>query len=194
MTEEWKPIDWCPLYSVSSLGRVRYEGRHQVVDDVMGRRYTRYHKPGVRKVTVTAGHYARVTLYDGETRHHEEVHRLVAAAFLGPCPSGQEVRHLDGDKYNNAASNLAYGTRAENIGDKIAPGTVPMGELVACANLTEAEGAQIRKRRAAGETGNSLAKEFGVGPAQISRIVRGLRWAHVAGYATLAADRVQERE
>jgi hypothetical protein len=45
------------------------------------------------------------------------VHQLVAAAFLGPCPPGQEVRHLRGQQHNGAA-DLAYGTHAENERDK----------------------------------------------------------------------------
>jgi hypothetical protein len=45
------------------------------------------------------------------------VHHLVAAAFLGPRPLGQEIRHLDGNKENSRPSNLAYGTHAENMAD-----------------------------------------------------------------------------
>jgi hypothetical protein len=56
------------------------------------------------------------------TESHE-VHRLIALTFLGPRPSGQEVRHLDGDALNAAASNLAYGTRSENNLDKRSHGT-----------------------------------------------------------------------
>jgi hypothetical protein len=50
------------------------------------------------------------------------VHVLVAAAFLGPCPDGQEVRHLDGDKLNNCLDNLIYGTRSENNLDTVRHG------------------------------------------------------------------------
>ena len=52
------------------------------------------------------------------------VHRLVARAFLGPCPDGcDQVRHLDGDKTNNRWDNLAWGTAAENAADRSAHGT-----------------------------------------------------------------------
>ncbi|CAE7037850.1 unnamed protein product [Symbiodinium sp. CCMP2592] len=44
------------------------------------------------------------------------VHRLVAAAFLGPPadPNCWQVNHLDGDPSNNHLSNLQYVTPAEN--------------------------------------------------------------------------------
>lgn len=43
------------------------------------------------------------------------VHSLVALAFLGPRPIGHQVNHIDGDKMNNAASNLEHVSPAENI-------------------------------------------------------------------------------
>src|SRR5258708_2409526 len=53
----------------------------------------------------------------------EYVHRLVCAAFHGPCPPGKECRHLDGNKRNCASGNLAWGTPAENGADRIVHGT-----------------------------------------------------------------------
>jgi hypothetical protein len=64
-----------------------------------------------------------VTLCSNGRQESWFVHQLVAAAFLGPRPDGLEVRHLDGDPLNNAVSNLAYGTRLENIQDKKRHGT-----------------------------------------------------------------------
>lgn len=50
-------------------------------------------------------------------------HRLVAAAFLGPCPEGMEVRHGDGVRDNNQIGNLCYGTVRDNAQDAMRHGT-----------------------------------------------------------------------
>ena len=51
------------------------------------------------------------------------VHRIEAAAFIGPKPPRQGVRHLDGNQLNNFASNLCYGTQKQNIHDAMEHGT-----------------------------------------------------------------------
>jgi hypothetical protein len=47
-------------------------------------------------------------------RKFARVHLLVAAAFIGPCPPGYTVDHLDRDKRNNRPGNFEYVTRLEN--------------------------------------------------------------------------------
>lgn len=42
------------------------------------------------------------------------VHVLVAEAFIGECPEGYQVDHVDGDKSNNDLSNLEYVSKREN--------------------------------------------------------------------------------
>lgn len=67
--------------------------------------------------------YHRVSLSKKGVSAAKLVHRLVAFAFLGAPTQGQEVRHLDGNPDNNAASNLAWGTRSENMMDAVRHGT-----------------------------------------------------------------------
>lgn len=109
LKEVWRPIPGEEEYMVSSLGRVSnlMPDKHdnQSNNTIM---YT-----GKIKVTTLRDGYPRVKLRGKAYT----VHRLVAAAFLGPCPDGMEVRHLDGNKLNNRADNLAYGTHSENILD-----------------------------------------------------------------------------
>lgn len=58
--------------------------------------------------------YLHFCLDNGKTKLNLRVHRLVAEAFLGPCPKGLVVHHKDANKENNAASNLEYVTQKEN--------------------------------------------------------------------------------
>ena len=57
---------------------------------------------------------------NSSTKH---VHRLVCLAFMGaPKQDGLVVRHLDGNRTNNQAINLRWGTPIENSADMLAHG------------------------------------------------------------------------
>lgn len=112
--EVWKTIPEFPLYQVSDLGNVR---RHPEGPTLRGSLRGRVLKPGS-----DACGYQLVSLFRGggtATRATRRVHVLVAQAFLGPRPPGHHVRHLDDVPDNNALSNLAYGTPAQNHQDKL---------------------------------------------------------------------------
>jgi hypothetical protein len=69
--------------------------------------------------TPSTGDYLAVRLRDRARRTpSREVHRLVAETFLGPLPDGMHTRHLNGNRYDNRVSNLAYGTPRDNADDK----------------------------------------------------------------------------
>ena len=73
--------------------------------------------------------YPSVRLTIDGRRKRYAVHRLVAATHLDSKPSaGHEVRHLDGDKLNNNASNLCWGTAKENADDRKRHGRTSSGE------------------------------------------------------------------
>ena len=138
------------------------------------------------------GNYLMVTVQRDGVEVGHPVHRMVAEAFHGPKPSAQhEVRHLDGDRRNNAASNLAWGTRRENIDDREAHGTTargarngaytkpesrPRGEANKRAILTAAQVADVRRRLDAGEQRADIARDLGVRWNVIDRIARGVTW------------------
>lgn len=107
-------------------------------------------------------------------RVNRQVYHLVLEAFVGPCPSGEEARHLDGDHTNNRWDNLAWGSHLENEADKIVHGTSQHGERNAQAKLTNAQADEIRTST---EPGRTLAVRYGVADSLISRIRHGVRRA-----------------
>jgi hypothetical protein len=72
--------------------------------------------------------YPSVRLTINKKRTRLAVHKLVAAKFLPPRPSpDHEIRHLDGEKMNRTASNLAWGTRKDNADDRERHGRTSRG-------------------------------------------------------------------
>jgi len=72
------------------------------------------------RVFVGRNGYYQAYLYRGKktTRHPKMIYKLMALTYLPKRPSKAHlVRHLDGDSLNDAASNLAWGTHADNMED-----------------------------------------------------------------------------
>lgn len=108
------------------------------------------------------------------------LHRIIAEAFHGKCPDGMQCRHLDGNKNNNSASNLCWGTRLENANDKILHGTSGMGELNNMAKLNESNVLAMRDRRAkTGESHKIIALDYGVSTMTAYRAIEGISWSHL---------------
>jgi hypothetical protein len=76
--------------------------------------------------------YLLVGLHHHRRQTTRTVHSLVAEAFIGPRPAGQQIRHLDGDPVNNHLGNLRYGTGAENARDQVRHGTHANGTKTHC--------------------------------------------------------------
>lgn len=102
------------------------------------------------------------------------VHQLVALAFIGDCPAGQEVRHGNGNRQDNRRDNLSYGTRAQNMADAIRHGTTTRGERGPRATMTNAEALEIRLAVRSGRKRQcEIARERGISPATVCEIVSG---------------------
>jgi hypothetical protein len=68
--------------------------------------------------------YLKVNLVVKDGIETMRVHSLVLLAFKGlPGQKSNQARHLDGNKKNNALSNLSWGSYTENNRDKIRHGT-----------------------------------------------------------------------
>lgn len=166
--EVWLPVvGYAGLYEASSLGQVRSLYRAGTRGRVL-----RQH------VSKSTG-YLYVVLYRDARRSQQNVHTLVAGAFLGPRPEGRETRHGPGGRLENAITNLGYGTQSQNSGeDRRRDGTLPCGEQNGNAKLTADIVREIR-RDAASTTYVSQAREYGVNPSTIAAIVRGHSWRHL---------------
>lgn len=127
-TEQWRSVPGFPGYAVSDTGRVRSLAR--VVYRRDGRRHTV--TESVLATPPNDDGYPHVTLHRPGERRTVAVHLLVAAAFHGPRPAGLEVRHLNGDPADNRAANLAYGTHAENMRDRVRHGRHPHARKTHC--------------------------------------------------------------
>lgn len=59
--------------------------------------------------------YLRAELFQKGKSYKKKVHRIVAEHFLENFLDKKEVNHKDGNKLNNAVSNLEWVTHKENI-------------------------------------------------------------------------------
>lgn len=116
--EIWLPVvRWEEFYRVSSCGRIKSLARI----DALGRAQPeRILKPYIHP----KDGYARIKFAaNGTVTNPTPVHQIVAEAFLGPCPPGQEVCHNDGNPANCTPGNLRYDTHSANLRDKRQHGT-----------------------------------------------------------------------
>lgn len=75
-----------------------------------------------------SGGYLMVSLcVDGSPRG-VCIHRLVALAFIGRCPDGQNVNHKNGNKKDNRLRNLEYVTYSGNTTHALRRGAIVRGE------------------------------------------------------------------
>lgn len=88
--------------------------------------------------------HLRVGLTKNKKLRTRNVHKLVAEAFIGPCPFGQEVRHLDDVKLNNLWTNIHYGTHAENMQDIVDNGNHLNSNKTHCDNGHELSGDNVQ--------------------------------------------------
>jgi hypothetical protein len=130
-SEQWLPVVGREgEYEVSDQGRVRsMERTIEYVHGKTGKLCTRRAPSKVLSAAANPTGHRYVVLGNRSSR---TVHSLVADAFLGPRPDGWEVRHLNGQAYDNRPANLQYGTRSENAEDSKLHGTHFHAGLTVC--------------------------------------------------------------
>lgn len=165
MNEEWLPVPVKGLeeyYLVSSQGRVYrrpYENYRGKI--IPGKILEGYVQPiGYRVVSMTDG--------NGHKAQYR-VHRLVCIAFHGRSHKPL-VCHKNGDKLDNRAENLYWGTHADNYQDSVDHGTAPVGLKSPNAKLSDEDVKNIRESNL---TGVELAAKYEVSRSHISGIIHG---------------------
>jgi len=179
MAERWLPmVDYEGWYDISDHGRVKRVriGNNTFIGRIL--------KPRPQK----AG-YLTIVVHKNSVRATYLIHRLVAAAFIGPCPDGKQVNHIDGDKTNNRRENLEYVTSSENAlhACKIGLMINHVGEEHGMSKLTEDNVHEIRKLLGT-MTHKEIAERFNVSRPTISSIARGDTW----GWLKEEADNVEQ--
>ena len=165
IVERWVPIPgFSGVYEVSDLGQVRsLKGRHG--------------KGTVLKPALPSKgrQYKCVSLHKNGRRTRRSIHCLVLNAFVGSKPSpAHQARRLDGNRANNSADNLCWGTAKENARDRASHDRTAMGERHHSAKLTIETVAIIAKSDLPTA---ALASFFGVGYTAIQRIRNGKSWS-----------------
>ena len=148
---DWKQIANWPSYWVSDSG--------QVWSVKAGR---------LLRGLVSRDGYRKIHLSDSGSCQQRFVHRLVAEAFVEG--SGEQVRHINGQKQDNRAVNLAWGTCQENIMDKWTHGTMPHGDGHHASKIPESEIPLIRSSK---ESSARIAERYGVSRTAIYLIKKG---------------------
>lgn len=183
VVEQWRPVvGYEGLYSVSNMGRIFSHRRGREI--------------GVKAFRDGQPWYVTVALCGWRIT----IHQLVAAAFIGPCPIGHEVNHINGNKGDARAENLEYVTGRQNMRHAVdvlgftpffaTPAGVGKGGgkgVSRCrgidnphAMFTNEQIARIRRDYSGGEPQRRIAKRLGVNQSTISKIVRGVAWSHLA--------------
>ena len=175
--EEWRQM-LCPVSSEEVSGRmVSSLGRLRMRSGLIHRGCLRNGYPAAN-YTVSIG--SRL----------ESVHRLVALAFFGPPPSPlhTQVNHKDGDKQNNAVTNLEYVTPAENMAHYWKNKTAEVeGQCSTCSNPIWSRAHNSTDEWTWHPSIRSAAKVLGLDRSSISKSVRGVRH-QTGGYKFRAAN------
>lgn len=123
--------------------------------------------------------YLSVEFWKNNTRKRVAVHVVVGEAWIRARNKHECIRHLDGNKMNNHASNLSLGTKSDNERDKALHGASNRGCRHGMSKLTEGQVLEIHRRSLDGENTKSLASEFLICERYVREIKREDTWKHV---------------
>ena len=167
--ERWLPVPgYEGLYEASDQGHVRSVG-------------TNWRGYGARQITegFNTDGYLRVRLTKDGKRKSLAVHKIVCETFHGLRVGDQQVCHTNGNPTDNRASNLRWGSAADNAGDRNRHGRTARGERNANAILTRDVVIDIRRRLEEGQAQRYIGSVYGVSQRTVWGIKNGRSWKHV---------------
>ena len=140
----WKPVKgYEGLYEVSTQGQIRSVDHFANNNCNGGKRYV---KSRILVSYKMPNGYHQVQLSKGSEKKKHYVHRIVATAFLQNKKGCTDVNHKDGNKDNNAVSNLEWLSHKDNQIHMIKNGLTKKVTPVICSrtgkrysSLSEAE-------------------------------------------------------
>jgi hypothetical protein len=169
--ETWKQVPGLDGYEVSDYGNFRpyyKKGNHKSKRTDFPRSLSQF-------TSSTGYRTVNLAIPESNPRVHStrHIHRMVMLAFVGPCPEGKEVAHLNGNPSDNRLSNLAYVTHRENESHKIAHGTVPRGERNGAVVLQGWQVAEIRYLASMSVPQGKIAALFDMDHKRVSEVLAG---------------------
>ncbi len=181
---EWAEVPSEPGYRISTNGQIQTRWKLTPRRRGLGSVFAISDRWKTLKPQSLPSGYRYIHIYytseDGKRKKRiRYIHALILEAFIGPCPHGQEVRHLNGTNYDNRLDNLAYGTKFDNAADMKRHGTRPIGSRHGIAKLIEAEVVEIKAMLLAKISMRIIGDRFGVSRAAIEKIHHGETWLHV---------------
>lgn len=168
-TETWRSVKgYEGYYEVSDMGRVRS------LDRV--RRNGKHYKGKMLKPHANTKGYLQVHLSDRDSHRQVYVHRIVLEAFMGKCPKGYNVDHINRDKKDNRLRNLRYLPIEENNAQGTKTTSRPVAQFDGSGNYVAKYDSQM-----------DASRKTGISNTQISNAMNG-KCTHAGGYIWVAYE------
>ncbi|CAM4121220.1 hypothetical protein EWU23_03070 [Cytophagaceae bacterium 50C-KIRBA] len=172
--EQWMRIPFPEFdnqihYEISNYGRVKSFQNNPEGYLIQGSMIQGYRSLNIRFQQKSANRY---------------IHKLVAECFVNKKDDSENfVLHLDHDKMNNRAENLAWGNRSlVTAHNKNNPSVInrQIPKRTKNYKLTESKVLMIKKMLKSEKSRfKMIAKQFGITHTQLNRIRSGENWKHV---------------
>lgn len=135
-----------------------------------------------RKAKLSKTGYLEVDIYYGKDigKKYFRVHRLVAQHYIENPENKPFVNHKDGNKTNNAVSNLEWVTHQENMEHAKNFGLIKRAEENSMSILKTSQAEEICKLLQMGYRNIDIAKSLGVSSSSVSSIRYGVTWMHIS--------------